>query len=154
MRTLFFILLLVTQNSFACDKFVIGFKGLDDRFDNVAFGQYAKKVNACAMPYGWKQWRSAVTLINDTHQLYELYGYSKGAESIKHVLARVNREPRLIITVGAYHTAEVNYEVYGITTKNYFDSSGRLNRSPGVHVKDVEHSEIQSYVNKKYLNVK
>jgi hypothetical protein len=154
MKTLFFILLLVTQNSFACDKFVIGFKGINDVFDNRAFNQYAKKQNSCAITYRWNQAHLAVKFINKNNKQYQLYGFSKGAESIRQVLPNVKRKPSLVITIGAYHTAQVNYSVYGVQTKNYFDDSGKRNVAPGVHIKNVSHQAIQAYVNKHYLGVK
>jgi len=154
MRTLLFILLLVTQNSFACERLIIGFKGINDLFDSQAFNQYAKKQNACPMTYSWNQAHLAVKFINRNNKQYQLYGYSKGAESIKHVLQNVKRKPYLIVTIGAYHTAQVNYSKYGVKTLNYFDSSGRRNIASGIHIAGVSHQAIQSYVNKNYFAVK
>ena len=106
------------------------------------------------MTYSWNQAHLAVKFINRNNKQYQLYGYSKGAESIKHVLKNVKHKPYSIVTIGAYHTAQVNYGVYGIETRNYFDSSGRRNVAPGVHISNVSHQAIQSYVNKHYLGVR
>lgn len=154
MKYILLLLLFVSQNCFGCDKYVIGFKGINDLFDSRAFNQYAKKINACAMTYSWNQSHIAVKFINSNNKPYQLYGYSKGAESIKHVLKNAKHKPYSIITIGAYHTAQVNYSMYGIETRNYFDSSGRRNIAPGVHIKNVSHQAIQAYVNKHYLGVK
>jgi hypothetical protein len=154
MKYIFLILLLISHNCFGCDQYIIGFKGVNNLFDGVAFNQYATKQKACPITYNWDQAKLAVEFINGSKKQYQLYGYSKGAESIREVLPNVKRKPCLIITVGAYHTAKVNYSVYGVRTKNYFDASGKRNIAPGVHIKDVNHQAIQSYVNKKYLGVK
>ena len=106
------------------------------------------------MTYSWNQSHLAVKFINRNKIQYQLYGYSKGAESIKHVLKNVKHKPYSIITIGAYHTAQVNYSVYGVETRNYFDDSGKRNIAPGIHIVNVSHQAIQSYVNRKYLGVK
>ena len=154
MRTLFFILMLLPSISSACESYVIGFKGINNVFDDNAFRQYAMKHKACSLAYSWNQVHTAVKFINGTNKRYQLYGFSKGAESIGQVLRTVKRKPYHIVTIGAYHTANVNYGRYSISTQNYFDSSGRRNASPGTHIRGVDHQDMQRYVNRYYFGIK
>lgn len=154
MRTLLFILMLLPSITSACESYVIGFKGINNVFDDNAFRQYAIKHKACSLAYSWNQVHMAVKFINSNNKKYQLYGFSKGAESVGQVLKSVKRKPYHIVTIGAYRTVNVNYSVYGVSTQNYFDSSGRGNRSPGTHIRGVEHQDMQRYVNSYYFGIK
>ena len=154
MRKLLFILMLLPSIASACDSYVIGFKGINNVFDDNAFRQYAMKYKACSLAYSWNQVHTAVKFINGTKKKYQLYGFSKGAESIGQVLKQVKRKPYHVVTIGAYHTANVNYRVYGVSTQNYFDGSGSRNRSPGTHIRGVDHEDMQRHVNSYYFGIK
>lgn len=153
MKKFVLFLLLVPCLSVACEKYVIGFRGINNIFDENAFRHYAKKHNSCSLVYSWNQTHTAANFINQTKKPYQLYGFSKGASSIGTVLKLVKRKPYSIVTVGAYHTANVNYGVYNIPTRNFFDYSGKRNVSPGIHIRGIDHTSIQSYVNKHYFGI-
>ena len=132
----------------ACIGYVIGFKGLNDAFDNVAFETYSNHYNYCNKVYSWHQLDEALDFIHKLNVRYRLYGYSKGAETVGHVLKNNKRKkPEYVITIGAYKTTNVNFDKYKVKYKNYFDDSGRGQKSPGVFLQ-VPHSEIQKEVNK------
>lgn len=154
MKTLFFILMLLPSISSACESYVIGFKGINNVFDDNAFRLYAMKYKACSLAYSWNQVHTAVKFINGTNKRYQLYGFSKGAESVGQVLRAVKRKPYHVVTIGAYNTANVDYSRYGVSTQNYFDSSGRRNTSPGTHIRGVDHQDMQRYVNSYYFGIK
>jgi hypothetical protein len=154
MKTLLFILLLIPQLANACERYVIGFKGINNVFDEIAFRKYAIKHKACTLSYGWNQYKIAIKFINSNTKQYQLYGFSKGAESVGKVLKEVKRKPYKVVTFGAYHTANVNYQFYNVPTQNFFDRSGSRNLSKGIHIKNVDHEKIQSYVNIHYFGIK
>ena len=141
------LLFCIPSVTFACKGYVIGFKGLNDTFDSVAFDEYANKKNLCAKVYSWNEYNKVVDFISKTQKKYHLYGYSKGAESVKIVLKKVKRKPKYVITIGAYKTVDVNFDKYKIKYDNYFDDSGIGQKSPGTFLK-VSHYEIQKEVNK------
>ena len=154
MKALLFSLMLLPSISNACESYVIGFKGINGVFDDNAFRQYAMKYKACSLAYSWNQAHNAVKFINSTNKRYQLYGFSKGAESVGQVLRSVKHKPYHVVTIGAYHTANVNYSAYGVSTQNYFDGSGSRNRSPGTHIRGVDHEAMQGYVNRYYFGIK
>ncbi len=59
-----------------------------------------------------------------------------------------NIKPKYIITIGAYKTTDVDFTKYNIKFDNYFDYSGIGQKSPGVHIKNVSHLNMQKHVNK------
>ena len=130
---------------------LIGFRGLNGAFDQQAFEEFAHKRNLIPLAFDHDNVIVAV-LIADLYIVdYELYGYSKGAEStLKFV--KIAREanimlPRHITTVGAYHTAKIDFRPYNISFKHYFDASGSRQRNPGVHLPKIRHDKIQAYIN-------
>ena len=132
----------------ACSGYVIGFKGLDDVFDNNAFQDYSKNLNYCNKVYSWHQRESALKFVHKLNVKYQLYGYSKGAETVSYLLKHTKgKMPEYVITVGAYKTTDVNFDKYQIKYDNYFDNSGIGQRSPGIFI-DVSHNQIQQEVNK------
>jgi hypothetical protein len=132
--------------TYACQGFVVGFKGINDAFDNKAFAKYAEKQKYCARSFSWHQTQEAINLINTLSVPYQLYGYSKGASSVSKVLQLALNKPQFAITIGAYRTTDVNFDRYGIAYANYFDHSGTGQRSPGIFL-NVSHWEIQREVN-------
>jgi hypothetical protein len=145
-KVIVIIVYLLCLTAHACQGFVIGFKGIDDVFDNKAFAKYAEKQKYCAKSFSWHQTREAINLINTLSVPYQLYGYSKGAGSVSEVLQQVLKKPQFTITIGAYRTTNVNFDRYGILYVNYFDHSGIGQRSPGIFL-NVSHWEIQREVN-------
>jgi hypothetical protein len=144
---LLFLLLCLPTISFACAGYVIGFKGLNDAFDQRAFMFYANRIGYCGKSYSWKEIKSPTELISSSDLPYQLYGYSMGAVSIRNFLKTMPRKPEFILTIGAYRTTDANFDSYGIRYKNYFDNSGRGQSSPGTFL-NVSHSQIQQEVNK------
>jgi hypothetical protein len=126
---------------------LIGFKGKHGQFDHKAFNELAAK----------KKLKPVIA--NETNQLhlnnliqnnnYELYGYSRGAAIVSYVVRMVHdnnmNKPKFVTTVGAYKTTDVDFRKYNIKFKNYFDHSGRGQRSPGIFV-NVPHDKIMRYV--------
>jgi hypothetical protein len=132
----------------ACTGYVIGFKGLNDAFDNDAFTTYSNHFNYCNKVYSWHQHDEALKFIHNLHVKYRLYGYSKGAATVEYILKNnKKKKPEYVITIGAYKTTNVNFDKYKVKYKNYFDDSGIGQKSPGMFLK-VPHSEIQKEVNK------
>jgi hypothetical protein len=134
---------------YACEYYVIGFRGAGGAFDSQAFYNYTG--NNCSKLYNANQTTNAVNFIKTINAPYELYGFSLGAQSVKTVLKTVDIKPEFILTIGAFHTANVNFDKYGIKYKNYFDESGKRQKSPGIHVPGVPHMKLQEYVNKDLL---
>lgn len=150
MQALAFVLILLFANvTYACDSYVVGFKGLGSQFDHEAFEHYVG--SRCSRLYSAADTPKAVEFIHTLNQPYELYGFSLGAQSVRTVLATAKTKPSFVLTIGAYHTADVDFDKYGVEYKNYFDASGRLQRSPGIHVPNVQHMKMQKYVNKELL---
>jgi hypothetical protein len=132
----------------ACTGYVIGFRGLNEAFDHRAFEEYALNTGYCSRSYSASQRASAERFIKTLEVPYHLYGYSLGAATVGAVIrgGRVQM-PQYILTVGAYKTTDVNFDRYGVLYNNYFDASGRGQRSRGIFL-EVSHSKIQSEVNK------
>jgi hypothetical protein len=130
---------------------IIGFRGINGIFDNRAFESFAKKRHLVPIAVNAEDHNSALWLISTHNGYYELYGYSLGAKSIKPLMDDIVIEdlplPGFITTIGAYHTHDVDFRIYGVPFKNYFDASGRRNTNPGRHIPDVKHIDIQKYVN-------
>ena len=146
-------LLLFSAITQACTGWVIGFRGLNDAFDQVAFKNYAQRLGYCAQAFGWHQQTQALKKISKLTTPYHLYGYSKGAESVKLLLGKLwsseSPMPRYIITIGAWRSVDLDFYEYAIPFSNYFDNSGGGQRSPGVFL-SVDHHRIQEEVNRRY----
>jgi hypothetical protein len=134
----------------ACDSYVIGFRGLNRAFDQRAFDRYADWRGSCSLVYDYTEVAEAVSFVDHIQEPYELYGYSAGAVTIGQILPRVSRLPEYVITVGALSSVNVDFSRYGIRFDNYFDASGRQQRSPGRYIPGVAHDRIQAYVNRFY----
>lgn len=145
----FVLIALFSSLTYACDSYVVGFKGKNQAFDQKAFETYVG--SKCAALYPAEQTEQAIKFINTLSVPYELYGFSLGAQSVRTVLTKTTTKPTFVLTIGAYHTANVNFDKYGVKYKNYFDSSGTRQLSPGIHVPGVPHMKMQEYVNKEIL---
>ena len=132
---------------FACSGYVIGIKGDRDIFDGSAFAEYASELNYCSKSFSWYQDKEIVKFANKLHLPYQLYGFSKGAETVKRVLIQVTNKPAYIITIGAYKTAKVDFSNHNIDFINYFDHSGIGQKSPGIFL-DISHNMVQKEVNR------
>jgi hypothetical protein len=141
------ILTLIPIIAYSCNGYVIGFKGKNDVFDNTAFSEYVKHKNYCKKTFSWNQHSDAIKFIERINVNYQLYGFSKGAETVSQVLKQTLKQPEYVITVGAYKTVDVNFDKYNVKYNNYFDHSGLGQSSPGIFL-DVSHSKIQQKVNK------
>lgn len=148
MKKLLLSLMFFSVNVFACTGYVIGFMGKDNVFDHRAFVEYAESSQYCHRVYPWYATLSAQKFISTLTIPYELYGYSQGAASIGIILnSQISTKPKFIITIGAYRTADVNFDKFKILYVNYFDHSGKGQTSPGIFL-DVPHNKIQQEVNK------
>lgn len=134
----------------ACTSYVIGFRGAGGAFDQPQFDRYAERNAACSVVYNSEEVDAAVQFIGGTTGPYQLYGFSAGASSIVQVLRRVKRMPEFVLTIGAWYTVNVDFTYYDIHFDNFFDASGRQQRSPGIHVYNVSHGRMQEYVNDFY----
>jgi hypothetical protein len=139
-----------TRSSVDCDSYVVGFRGLNRAFDQLAFDQYADRRGSCSLVYDHTEVAEAVGFIEHIQEPYELYGYSAGAVAVRRVLQQVKRLPQYAITVGALASVDVNFTPWGIQFDNWFDSSGRGSRSPGRYIPGVTHDRIQAHVNQYY----
>ena len=148
MKKFLFLLLCLPAISFACKGYVIGFKGINDVFDQQAFISYANHIGYCGKSYSWNEIKSPTKLISNINLPYQLYGYSMGAVSIRNFLKTISRNPEFILTIGAHRTTDVNFDSYGIRYENYFDNSGLGQASPGTFL-NVSHNKIQQEVNKR-----
>ncbi len=146
MRKLFWLLFLLPTTALSCTGYVIGFKGLNDRFDHKAFDSYSDKKGLCSKSFSWTDIGLARKFVINTPVPYHLYGYSKGAESIRQFLNYDIRKPDSVITIGAYRTTDVNFDRHNVQYVNYFDISGKGQTSPGIFV-NVSHDKIQQKVN-------
>ena len=146
------VLLLLPCISFACDLYIIGFRGKGGAFDQQAFNEYASTY--CSRTYNAEQTNEALKFIKTINKPYELYGFSLGAISVATVLKNVSIKPEFVLTIGAHSTADVDFSKYSVKYKNYFDNSGILQKSPGIHVRNVPHMSMQKYVNKELRNEK
>lgn len=129
----------------ACSGWLIGFRGHNEVFDYEAFADYATNQGLCWRSFGWQDSAEAERIMRGLTMPYHLYGFSRGAETVASMLRQGRVRPRSVITVGAYRTVDVNFDSYGIPYRNYFDRSGRGQRSPGIFL-DVEHHRAQRAV--------
>ena len=135
-----------SSTALACNSYMIGFKGLGGVFDTKAFNTYAARNVDCSILFEHQQYAEAAELMSRINKPYELYGFSAGAASIIPFLKKVKRQPRYIITVGAISSTNVDFSTYEINFDNFFDDSGKHNKSPGIYVRNMPHSKIQQYV--------
>lgn len=142
------VLLPLTTAVAHCDSYIIGFRGQNGAFDSAAFNRYVSKRKSCSRVFNHEDIKTAMKFINSHKTPYSLYGFSAGASSVSYIVKHIKRKPSYIITIGAWHTTDVNFNRYDIDYDNFFDASGRNNKSPGIHVKDVPHFKMQQYVNK------
>jgi hypothetical protein len=132
----------------ACNGYVIGFKGLNDIFDQTAFDAYVQRFKYCGKTYSWHQQTAGLKFVENIRVPYQLYGYSKGSESVSYLLKHTkSKKPEYVITLGAYRTTDVNFDKYHVDYDNYFDNSGIGQKSPGIYI-NVPHIDIQKEVNK------
>jgi len=153
MKKTVLLLALVSNLGYACDGYVIGFKGLNDAFDHKAFEVYYTNLNYCGLSYSWQNTKQATELIKTTQVPYQLYGFSKGAETVASILkTTLAKPPEYVVTIGAYKTADVDFTKYSIKFNNYFDFSGQGQKSPGVFL-NVQHHKMQSEVNTRRVRI-
>lgn len=145
------VFLLLISPAYA-DNIMIGFVGRGGQFDHKAFKDYASKRNVRPVVMH-NDSRLAVINMIMTNPNYELYGYSKGAATVSYLLSVINQnkmpKPRHVTTVGALSSVDVDFRKYNVSFNNYFDASGRNQKSPGVHLK-VSHGQIMRYVADNY----
>ena len=150
MKNLIFLLLLFSSNLFACESYLLGFRGANKMFDEKVFIEYAYHHNMCWYIFNAEQNKQAVKLISQIKKPYELYGFSLGAETIRQVLQEVQikkmQKPNHVITIGAHYATNVNFAKYDVSFINYFDESGKGQKSPGIHISGVPHNQIQKVV--------
>ena len=131
----------------ACSGYVISFKGLNDVFDNEALSVYANRIAYCNKSFSWHREKDAIRFIETLNVPYQLYGFSRGAQTVSVVLNVVKVKPEYVITIGAYKTFNVNFDKHNVRYDNFFDQSGVGQKSPGVYL-NVSHDMIQKEVNK------
>jgi hypothetical protein len=142
------ILMSLPLTVFACKGYVLGFKGLNEAFDRTAFDAYVKQINYCGKLFSWHQRKEAAEFISTLNTNYQLYGFSKGAETVAYLLKNLDdSKPEYVLTIGAYKTVDVNFDKYEVNYDNYFDASGQGQKSPGIFL-NVSHDKIQKEVNK------
>jgi len=148
LKIILLLLLLTPITASACKGHLIGFMGVKDQFDHVAFFEYSDNVGLCGRFFRHNDVNSAMKFIASNKLPYELYGYSLGAVSVRKVLENKKlRRPDFVITIGAYRTTNVNFEEFGVPHINYFDDSGYGQQTRGIFV-NATHDRIQSEVNK------
>ncbi len=132
---------------------VIGFEGMGGAFDSTAFTDYARMRQLCPVQLAQPDTPHALQLVTFSHEQgtrYELYGFSKGAESVRDLLAKVRRQgqpmPAFVLTIAAWHTPDLDFRHYGVPFLNVFDDSGRGQRAPGVMLAQVRHDQMQRRV--------
>lgn len=145
LKQLITILMLWPAVTLACSGWVIGFRGHNEVFDYEAFADYASHQKLCFRSFGWQDSAEAERFIQRIQTPYQLYGFSRGAQTVAAMLSQGRVQPQSVITVGAYRTVDVNFDRYGIPYRNYFDRSGQGQRSPGIFL-DVEHHRVQRIV--------
>lgn len=144
------LLLLTTGLAQACDSWVVGFRGLRGDFDQAAFEYWSGNRAQCHRVFDWDQRRQALTFIDSLQVPYELYGFSKGAETVLWLVPRARQRPRSVITLGGWHTVNFDFSPWQVPFDNWFDRSGAGNPGPGRHVPDVPHGRLQAWVNRHY----
>lgn len=155
MKKLLIIPLLAYNLTYACQGYVIGFKGIHDIFDSKAFSVYHSNLNYCGISYSWQDSKKAIELIKTLQVPYQLYGFSQGASTVANILKDPVvklHPPEYTITIGAYKTTDVDFTKYNIKFDNYFDQSGQGQKSPGVFL-NVPHYKIQSEVNSRGVRI-
>ena len=145
LRKFLIVMLLSPVMAWACSGWVIGFRGQNEVFDYQAFADYAVIQGRCFRSFSWNQGAEAERMLMAVKVPYELYGFSRGAETVASLLRQGRVRPDRVITVGAFRTVDVNFDAYGIPYQNFFDRSGKGQRSPGIFF-DVSHSVIQRVV--------
>jgi hypothetical protein len=139
------ILLSLPLFTHACEGYVIGFKGLNDSFNYVAFHKYSNRLGYCSKSFSWFQDKEALHYIQTLKKPYRLYGFSRGAQTVSDILKQTKKKPEYVVTIGAYKTANVNFDKYDIRYDNFFDHSGVGQKSPGVFF-NVSHADIEKEV--------
>ena len=134
----------------ACDSWAVGFGGRRDQFDHQAFAEWSSGRVSCYRTFAWDQRTQALQFVRSLDVPYELYGFSKGAETVLWIMPRVTRRPRYVITIGGWYSVNFDFGRWRVPFDNWFDSSGAGNTSPGVHVPHVRHSHMQAWVNQFY----
>jgi hypothetical protein len=145
LRKFLIVMLLSPVIAWACSGWVIGFRGQNEVFDYEAFADYAELKGRCVRSFRWQDHEAAEQIMSRIQLPYELYGFSRGAETVRLLLERGRVRPDSVITVGAFRTVNVNFDRYGIPYRNYFDRSGQGQLSPGVYL-DVDHGRVQRTV--------
>jgi hypothetical protein len=130
-----------------CSSYVIGFRGQGGAFDHVAFENYARVRNLCAVAYNHTEIKQAKSFIDSMNKPYMLYGFSAGAASVAYIFKTVKKKPGYILTIGALYSTRLDFDKFDVDYDNFFDESGRGQRSPGIHVTGVPHMRMQQYVN-------
>jgi hypothetical protein len=150
--SIFFCILLFTNKGFCtplftnpCKGYVIGFKGLNESFNSVAFQKYADRLGYCGKSFSWFQDKEALQYIQTLKKPYRLYGFSRGAQTISVVLKQTKTKPEYVLTIGAYKTTNVNFDEHRVRYDNFFDQSGIGQKSPGVFF-NVSHADIEKEV--------
>lgn len=130
------------------DNIIIGFKGKYGQFDRIAFNEYAAKRNLKPIIAHNDSRLFIINLIQNNPN-YELYGYSRGAEIVSYVVRMTHENkmpmPKYVTTVGAHKNTDVDFNKYNIKFMNYFDDSGRGQKSEGIFIK-IPHDKIMRYV--------
>lgn len=129
----------------ACKGYVIGFKGLNESFNSVAFQKYADRLGYCGKSFSWFQDKEALQYIQTLKKPYRLYGFSRGAQTVSDVLKQTKTKPEYVLTIGAYKTTNVNFDEHRVRYDNFFDQSGIGQKSPGVFF-NVSHADIEKEV--------
>jgi hypothetical protein len=148
MKKILLLLLMSPLSVYAdCGLYIIGFSGLNDAFDHRAFKEYSEKKNACYKTFRWQEKEQSISYIKKLNHNFELYGFSKGAETVSDLVKKDKLKPIYILTVGAYKTTDVDFTKQDIKFQNYFDYSGIGQKSPGIFVKNIPHLKMQQYIN-------
>lgn len=147
------LLLFVASATAEPQGIIIGFRGSQEQFDQLAFEDFAKKRNLLPLTVSPYYMGRAIDIINRHSGPYELYGYSLGAQTAKQVVVYQHQAqkkmPRRVTTVGAHKKTNVDFEPYGILFINYFDASGKGNSAPGQYI-NVPHNQIMRYVTENF----
>ena len=136
----------------SCSSWVVGFKGLRSDFDHAAFVTWAQKRAECYRVYEWYERTQSLNFLQSLSVPYDLYGFSKGAETVLWLMPRLETRPRYVITIGGWRTVNFDFGHWQVPFHNWFDRSGAGNTSPGTHVLNVQHRDMQAWVNQFYLD--